>query len=182
MGILCLIGCHDWRNMDGVCCECGHVDPMWGGRPVRKCFIFDLDGTLCDITHRLHHIQDHSPKRWDEFYAACVDDKPIDAVLLVAQALMRAGERVLFVSGRSDAVVSETLRWLVDHGINVARTQLYMRKAGDHRPDHVVKGEMLDAIIEEGWQPAMAFDDRAQVVKMWRERGVLCAQVADGDF
>jgi hypothetical protein len=28
----------------------------------------------------------------------------------------------------------------------------------------------------------MAFDDRSQVVKMWRKRGVPCAQVADGDF
>lgn len=26
---LCWVGCHDWREMDGRCCECGYVDPMW---------------------------------------------------------------------------------------------------------------------------------------------------------
>lgn len=27
--MLCAIGCHDWRDMNGVCCECGYVDPLW---------------------------------------------------------------------------------------------------------------------------------------------------------
>jgi hypothetical protein len=27
--LLCRAGCHDWRDMDGVCCECGYVDPLW---------------------------------------------------------------------------------------------------------------------------------------------------------
>jgi len=27
--LLCWMGCHDWREMDGRCCECGYVDPLW---------------------------------------------------------------------------------------------------------------------------------------------------------
>lgn len=27
---LCLLGCHDWRLMDGRCRECGYLDPYWG--------------------------------------------------------------------------------------------------------------------------------------------------------
>lgn len=27
--LLCAIGCHDWRNMDGVCAECKHRDELW---------------------------------------------------------------------------------------------------------------------------------------------------------
>jgi hypothetical protein len=30
--LLCFLGCHDWRNMDGVCCECGRRDPHWPWR------------------------------------------------------------------------------------------------------------------------------------------------------
>jgi hypothetical protein len=26
---LCFIGCHDWRNMDGYCRECGETDGVW---------------------------------------------------------------------------------------------------------------------------------------------------------
>ena len=34
----------------------------------------------------------------------------------------------------------------------------------------------------DGFNPTMAFDDRQQVVDMWRERGLTVAQVAEGDF
>ncbi len=27
--LLCWVGCHDWREMDGVCRECGYMDPYW---------------------------------------------------------------------------------------------------------------------------------------------------------
>lgn len=26
---LCWIGSHDWREMNGVCRECGYRDPLW---------------------------------------------------------------------------------------------------------------------------------------------------------
>lgn len=34
-----------------------------------KTVIFDLDGALCDISHRLHHIKNGN-KNWDAFFAA----------------------------------------------------------------------------------------------------------------
>ncbi len=59
---------------------------------------------------------------------------------------------------------------------------LYMRKAGDHRDDDKLKIEMLARVRADGFDPIMAFDDRNRVVKAWREAGIPCAQVADGDF
>ena len=144
-----------------------------------RCYLFDLDGTLADITHRLPHIQ-KTPKDWDAFFADCPGDAPISHIIELAQDLMRAGAGVVFVSGRSDQVRAETLEWLYNH-VGASRT-LYMRKAGDHRPDHIIKGELLDQIVADGYEPIMAFDDRNQVVEMWRAKGIPCAQVADGNF
>jgi phosphoglycolate phosphatase-like HAD superfamily hydrolase len=45
-----------------------------------KTVIFDLDGTLCDISHRLHFIENGN-KDWDGFYAACPDDVPKPAMI-----------------------------------------------------------------------------------------------------
>jgi hypothetical protein len=59
---------------------------------------------------------------------------------------------------------------------------LYMRRRNDRRPDYIVKAELLDQLLADGYRPIMAFDDRDQVVKMWREKGVPCAQVAEGNF
>lgn len=145
-----------------------------------RCYLFDIDGTLADLTHRLPHIQ-KKPKDWDAFFAACLDDKPITHVVELARTLSYE-EDIVFVSGRSNRVQHQTVRWLSDQGLPVHSTRLFMRRDGDHRPDHLVKAELLIAIREAGWEPIMAFDDRDQVVKMWRAAGIPCAQVAEGDF
>lgn len=144
-----------------------------------KCYLFDLDGTIADLTHRLHHIQ-KEPKDWDAFFAACPGDVPIVHVIELMQTLIDADQHVVLVSGRSDVSRADTEFW-TDRHIGF-RCPLYMRKAGDHRPDHIVKGELLDQILADGYRPTMAFDDRNQVVEMWRARGIPCAQVAPGDF
>lgn len=150
---------------------------------MKPCYLFDIDGTLADLSHRLHHIQ-KTPKDWDAFFDACPGDAPHGHMCELAGHLIETRVTVLFVSGRSDRVRLDTLAWLDTHvtcGLTDARS-LYMRRDGDHRPDHIVKAELLDQILADGYQPIMAFDDRNQVVKMWRARGIPCAQVADGDF
>lgn len=146
---------------------------------MNRCYLFDLDGTLSDLTHRLHHIQ-KEPKDWNAFFDGCADDAPIPHIIELAITLHDAdGPEVVFVSGRSDRVRGATVDWLDRQGLNCP---LYMRKEGDHRPDNLVKGELLDVIRADGYEPVMAFDDRDQVVKMWRAKGIPCAQVAEGDF
>ena len=38
--------------------------------------ICDIDGTLADLHHRLHHIKNGN-KNWDAFFAEVKDDLPI---------------------------------------------------------------------------------------------------------
>lgn len=150
-----------------------------------RCYLFDIDGTVADIGHRLPLIQGEQ-KNWAGFFAACVDDKPIAHVCELVARLSPwdddGSEEIIFVSGRSDEVRADTLRWLQTHVGPVHSSHLYMRAAGDHRPDYVVKAELLDRVLADGYEPIMAFEDRDQVVKMWRERGIPCAQVAEGAF
>lgn len=56
-----------------------------------------------------------------------------------------------------------------------------MRKEDDNRKDSQVKYEILLDLAKEKNILAV-FDDRNQVVKMWREAGLRCFQVADGNF
>ena len=60
--------------------------------------------------------------------------------------------------------------------------KLIMRKEGDYRKDAFVKFELGTEILKE-WDVPMVFDDRNQVVDMWRNGLQLqCFQVADGNF
>lgn len=139
---------------------------------------FDLDGTLADLTHRLPYIQ-KDPKDWHAFFAACSSDKPIWQSATVLHALHQAGHWIEIWSGRSDEVREQTERWLEGNGIQY--DALRMRVAGDHRPDHIVKAEWLDSLDAPN-RPKLAFDDRDQVVTMWRAHDIPCFQVAPGNF
>lgn len=145
----------------------------------RDCYLFDLDGTLADLSHRLPHIQ-NDPKDWDAFFDGCINDAPIPHIIELARDLWACGRKIVIASGRSDRVRTQTEKWLRDN--SVPFDAIYMRPHGDHRPDYGMKKILLKQILQDGWSPLMAFDDRDQVVKMWREQGIPCAQVADGAF
>lgn len=146
------------------------------------CYVFDLDGTLADLTDRLQFIQHEKPD-WDGFFAACDGDTVIEPVATLFREL-NSNERkdydMIIMSGRSDAVRGKTWNWLDDN--NLKADWLFMRADGDHRPDDIVKSELMDRLLSRGFKPIMIFEDRKQVVDMWRSRGFLCAQVAEGNF
>jgi hypothetical protein len=145
----------------------------------KRCYLFDIDGTVANLDHRLPYIA-RKPKDWQKFFASVNRDLPILHIVELARDLAEAGVPIVYVSGRSDECRADTLAWLSTHDLPMG--PLYMRHAGDRRPDYVVKAELLDEVLGDGFFPSMAFDDRDQVVAMWRNRGVPCAQVAPGNF
>ena len=144
-------------------------------------YIFDLDGTLANISHRLHFIQQEKPD-WDAFYNACDEDKPIENTIDLLKNLW-VENRIIILSGRSDIVKDKTLNWIYKN-IGARFYILYMRKAGDHRPDIEVKQEWLDEWLKHHTKEEIGgiFEDRKQVVDMWRKNGITCYQVAEGDY
>jgi FMN phosphatase YigB (HAD superfamily) len=149
---------------------------------MNKIVIFDLDGTIALIDHRRHFVEGKGSKATDEewrcFFAACVDDKPNEPVIKTLHALRAQGYYIVILSGRSDEVAMETRTWLKDH--DVPYDELHMRPAGNYEPDEKWKARFL-----RRFDPATilcVFDDRQKVVDMWRRHGLVCFQVAPGDF
>lgn len=146
-----------------------------------NCFVFDIDGTIADASHRRHFLE-QKPKDWKGFFAACSDDAPIVPMRMIIQALVKVHGpwNLVYASGRPEDLRTVTRSWLLRHDFPDLR--LFMRGFGDFRDDTIVKRELLDRMRAEGYEPFFAFDDRSRVVKMWRDAGILCAQVAEGDF
>lgn len=57
-----------------------------------------------------------------------------------------------------------------------------MRPEGDSRKDSVVKEEMYNEHIKYKYNVKAIYDDRQQVVDMWRDLGLTVFQVDKGDF
>lgn len=156
-------------------------------------YIFDIDGTLADCSQRLHFIQppeslvhfevgetDWKPD-WESFYKDCVNDKPILPVIELAQVLKESYQDLIFVTGRPEKYMEETMEWLCNH-LETDYITLMMRENGDHRPDYIVKKEIYEECIKDFYIIDGVFEDRKQCVDMWRSLGLTCYQVADGNY
>lgn len=141
--------------------------------------VFDIDGTLANIEHRLDYVRS-KPKNWKAFDAGIPNDKVNLPVADVFWALRDKGT-ILIASGRNEHTRKATVDWLKRNGFG-SYAKLYMRKADDYRSDDIVKQEILDEIIADyGKKPDMVFDDRPRVVRMWRDNGIFVFNVYQGE-
>jgi len=149
-----------------------------------KWIIFDLDGTLADIEDRRQLCTKENGKMdWDKFFAPenIKLDKPNHPVIMMAQALTAFGYKIAIFSGRSAKTKEATKEWL--HEQDIKFDILKMRPERNFRPDEQLKLEWFyESFAKEDARVECAFDDRDKVVKMWREIGLTCMQVAPGNF
>jgi len=148
-------------------------------------FIFDIDGTVADMSHRLHYIQGWN-KDYDKFYGSVSEDKPIEDVIDILRLLFLDHHRIIFMTGRSEVCREDTIKWIrkhIYHGNKDINIELHMRPSRDWRPDTTIKMEMwygLDESIRS--KVKGVFEDRNSVVEMWRGLGVRCYQVKEGEY
>ena len=140
-----------------------------------KTVICDIDGTLADLTHRIHHVRNGS-HNWDAFFAEASGDSVIQPVADLVRDIFDK-YRIILVSGRPEKTRADTIAWLGNAGIPYL--ELLMRPDGDYRQDFIVKSQILDTLLAEGHEIAFVIDDRPTVVAMWRERGLTCLQCRD---
>jgi len=154
--------------------------------------IMDVDGTLANADHRLHLLPAnrciqkdgaegrlHVDRAWREFLDAAVDDAPNPEIVALSNAMFDRA-LIFVVTGRDARDEAMTRNWLRDAGVMVDR--LYMRPMGDRRCDTDIKREILGQIRAEGFNVLFAVEDRKRVTAMWRESGVRCLQVCEGDY
>lgn len=131
--------------------------------------IFDLDGTLA-------HMKGRSPYDWSRVGEDSLDEN----VAHVLDAFHKAGRKIIIVSGRDSICGQETVDWLKEN--NIEYHELFMRKQGDSRKDTEIKHEIYTNKIEGKYNVLGVFDDRDQVVEMWRRLGLKVYQVNYGAF
>ena len=149
---------------------------------MKDVIVCDLDGTLANCEHRVHHVQ-NKPKNWDAFYAGVREDGINVPVLFVLDAFLNREPipfELIFCSGRPERCRADT-EWWLDEVCHITNFTLLMRKDGDFRADYIVKQEILDNAIPKD-RVLFVLDDRQQVVDMWRRNGLTCFQVAEGNF
>ena len=150
-------------------------------------YIFDIDGTLTDPSHRLHLILNHEGKKthaphWNAFLEAAKDDAPIENMCRLFRALQRNKIPIICSTGRREDQRQMTEEWLEEH--DLFPKMILMRPLGDYRSDTIVKPEILERVYGRHIpdQVITIFEDRARVTAAWRALGYHVCQVAEGDY
>tara|TARA_R110002153_G_scaffold270869_1_gene437588 strand:- start:627 stop:1136 length:510 start_codon:yes stop_codon:yes gene_type:complete len=155
-------------------------------KEMKKKVIFDLDGTLALIEERRKiSTKENGKLDWDIFFdpSNIELDKPNWPVIKMAQLLKDSGHMIVIFSGRSKATKDATRDWLNKY--EVPHDVIKMRPTGNgfqFTPDDKLKQQWLDDLFPNKEDILCVFDDRDKVVNMWRENGLTCMQVAQGNF
>ena len=156
---------------------------------MKKTVIFDLDGTLALIDkRRAISTKDNGKMDWDKFFDPqnIKLDVPNTPVIKMAQMLDSQGFNIVILSGRSKATYRTTRQWLIQNDVPFDTLQMRPNDRDSGGQFHFMKDSdlkqiWLDSVVDKDDVFAV-FDDRQQVVDMWRDNGLTCFQVADGDF
>ena len=139
----------------------------------------DIDGTLADVEHRVHHVQ-QEPKDWKSFNSKMEHDVLNIWCRDIIAAMAKEGLDIILLTGRGESRRKDTEVWLAKHEIGF--NELFMRPKFDSREDFVLKKNIYQDFIKEKYDVLFVIEDRLSVVKMWRELGLVCLQCDWGEF
>lgn len=135
--------------------------------------IFDVDGTLCDVTSIRHHVDLHDPRHeridFDAFHRASVDCPPHQHVIDAVHQAHDDGQVVIIVTARQTKYRALTEWWLSEQAIEW--DYLLMRATGDWRTDVDVKRDILTRIRRKH-HVVMAWDDNPSIIQLWESKGI----------
>ena len=142
-------------------------------------YIFDIDWTLARMNTKRRECLDN--KDYDWFYWPLVlEDEPIVETLRVLNFLEDDwNSQIIIVSWRSNACCELTQQWLAKY---CRHRFILMRQSRDHRQDRMVKKDIYEkCLANQPWRCLWVFDDREQVMKMRRDKGLFVFDCSQGN-
>lgn len=131
--------------------------------------IFDVDGTLCDVSSVRHYVT--PPNRdFHSFHMASAFCPPHPKVVERVHEAKAKGRAVLVVTARMARYRTLTRKWL--ESCQIPFDSIWTRANDDFRKDAIVKREILAKIRANGFVVMKAHDDNPAVVEVWEDEGI----------
>lgn len=136
---------------------------------IHSCYIFDLEGTLSDNSHRIHLAKEG---KWDEYGELISQDMPRVEIVTIYRSLQALGFHCAISTGLSAQHLGKTVAWLKHHA-GIVPDQLMMRPIGNRMPSDELKLGHLNT-LRKSYSIKAAFDDRDKNAAMYTREGVQC--------
>ncbi|MEV6927194.1 hypothetical protein AB0M46_22205 [Dactylosporangium sp. NPDC051485] len=124
--------------------------------------VFDIDGVVADVRHRLKYLE-RRPKDWGRFFAAADRDPVLQEGVQLAKEYAQS-HVLVWLTGRPEYLREVTAGWLRDAGLPAEL--LFMRPANDRRPARDYKARQLARLAGESPIEVVVDDDPAVVERL----------------
>ncbi len=157
-------------------------------RRSRHLAVFDIDGVVADVRHRVHHLEGRH-RSWTGFFRAA-DRDPLLAEGARLVADLRREHDIVWLTGRPEWLRAVTTDWLRSNGLPA--DELHLRPDHDYRPAPRYKLDVLRRLRSRGIA-AVIDDDDDEVIRAalaagfpavladWVPRGATLRRAQDRD-
>lgn len=129
-----------------------------------KIVLWDLDGTLFDIRHRLQYVTE-KPKNWKAFYDEIPFDEPFVTMTNLWRWYAHYGYQQLILTGRPEHTRPVSLKMIHDFvDAEFDDSNLLMRPNDDFQSDVEFKVAVVQHLIDIGKTIEIAYDDKHEIV------------------
>jgi len=128
--------------------------------------VFDIDGVVADVRHRVHHLAGRR-KDWGRFFAAARRDTPLKEGVDLAHEYAKT-HVVVWLTGRPEYLREVTVSWLARQGL--PNELLFMRPDFDRSPAREFKARQLRALAGESTIDVVV-DDDPEVIRVLEQAG-----------
>jgi uncharacterized HAD superfamily protein len=126
--------------------------------------VFDIDGVVADVRHRLHHLNKR-PKDWARFFAAAGRDPVLAEGIALAREYAES-HVLVWLTGRPEHLRELTADWLAKQ--DLPSELLFMRPEGDRRPAKDFKANQLRLLAAESTVDLVVDDDPEVLTRIRR--------------
>lgn len=144
---------------------------------MRNAVIFDMDGTLANVSSIRHYLTSFDAtkrrviKYFDKFHYESVNVPTNTHVANAAQVAHMLGNDIIIVTARKHKWRNHTAMWLALN--NIPSDAMFMRHNDDNRPDVSVKRDIL-SVIRKSWNIVGAWDDNPSIINLWKSENIPC--------
>jgi len=135
----------------------------------KDCIIIDLEGTLSNCSHRIHHLKNKNYDEWNKLFKY---DTVHESVVEIINRYKVNGVQIILCTAKSVKYISAVLSWLQKYELLSFIDGFYFRVLGDKRPSVEVKKGMLESIREK-YDVLVAYDDRKDICQMYLKQAVV---------
>lgn len=138
-----------------------------------KFALFDLDGCISDDGWRRARLPENAtePEEYSYYHEGLGGDEAMNRDLVLSE--LSKGHRIVFITARPMVYSKQTRHWIENHFPALGDSYcLLMREDDDLRPSPELKKHLMETNDIEPEEVAIAFDDRKDVVEMYRSLGI----------